>query len=92
MNKFLVKNPIISEKALSLSKLRKYIFLVDRGANVSEIKKVVESIYSVKVVKTNVINVKSKPKRLGYVFGEKPGYKKVIVTLKEGQKLDILPQ
>ena len=50
-----------------------------------------ESKYNVKVIKTNVINAKSKVRRLGNSVGEKPGYKKLIVTLQKGQKLDILP-
>jgi len=91
-NKFLIKNPIITEKAIRGSELGKYIFLVDNKATVSEIKKIVESQYNVKVEKTNVLNVKSKKKRLGRSIGVKPGYKKIIVTLKKGQKLDILPQ
>lgn len=92
MNKFLIKNPIITEKAIRGSELGKYVFLVDKKATVNEIKKTVEAQYSVKVEKTNVVNVKSKKRRLGKTIGVKPGYKKIIVTLKKGQKLDILPQ
>ena len=92
MNKFLIKNPIITEKAIRGSELGKYVFLVDKKATVNEIKKLVEAQYNVKVEKTNVVNVKSKTRRLGRTVGVKPGYKKVIVTLKKGQKLDILPQ
>lgn len=92
MNKFLIKNPIISEKAVDFSRLGKYAFLVDEKASVSEIKKIVESQYHVNVIKTNTINVKPKIKMHGRSKGVKPGYKKVIVTLKKGQKLDILPQ
>ena len=92
LNKFLVKNPIITEKALSISHLRKYVFLIDKKATASEAKKIIESNYSVKVIKTNIINAKSKQRRLGRSTGTKPGYKKLVVTLKQGQKLDILPQ
>lgn len=91
-NKFLVKNPIISEKAMFLSKDRKYVFLVDRSATVSEVKKIIESTYSVKVISTNSINIHGKTKRMGAVSSQMAGYKKIIVTLQEGQKLDILPQ
>jgi len=91
-NKFLIKNPIITEKAIRGSELGKYGFLVDAKATVSELKKAVEAQYNVKVEKTNVINVKPKSRRLGRTAGVKPGYKKIIVTLKKGQKLDILPQ
>lgn len=92
MNKFLVKRPIIAEKAIHLGSLRKYVFLVDGKATAPEVKKIIESNYNVKVVKTNTVNVKSKKRRLGATLGVKPGYKKLIVTLKQGQKLDILPQ
>jgi len=91
INKFLVKNPIITEKAHVLSALGKYIFLVDRKANSTEVKKVIESVYKVNIVKLNVINAKPKKRRLGRNIGYSQAYKKVIVTLKEGQKLDVLP-
>ena len=91
MNKFLVKNPIISEKAHDMSALGKYVFLVDKKANSPEVKKVIENVYKVNIVKLNVLNVKPKKRRLGRSIGVKPGYKKVIVTLKEGQKLDVMP-
>jgi large subunit ribosomal protein L23 len=92
MNKFLVKNPIISEKATFLSGQGKYMFLVDKRATAPEIRKIVSSIYKVDVVKVNTINTKSKKRRLGKSLGIKAGYKKAIVTLKEGQSLDVLPQ
>jgi large subunit ribosomal protein L23 len=91
-NKFLIKNPIITERALSGAAMGKYTFLTDSRATSSEVKKIIESEYNVKVVKTNVINTKPKVKRKGNVVGVRPGYKKIIVTLKKGQKLDILPQ
>ena len=65
-----------------LSHLGKYVFLVENGANKSEIKKALEEIYKVKVVKVNTINARPNPHR----------YKKAVVTLQSGQKLDILPQ
>lgn len=91
MNKFIVKYPIISEKATDLSQLGKYVFLVDKDASAPEVKKVIESNYKVNVTDINVINAKPKRRRLGRSVGVKPGYKKAIVTLKKGQKLDIMP-
>lgn len=90
-NKFLIKNPIISERATEMSHLRKYVFLVDGGATKPEIKKALEGIYKINVEKVNVVNTRPKPRRSGKYEGVKPGYRKAIVTLKEGQKLDILP-
>lgn len=91
MNKFLIKNPIISEKSTAMSAENKYVFLVDDAATVSEVGKAVEKLYKVDVIKTNVINTSPKPRRIGRNLTMKPGYKKVILTLKRGQKLDILP-
>jgi large subunit ribosomal protein L23 len=91
-NKFLVKNPLITEKGTDLSALGKYLFLVDKKATKNEIKKIVEKEYKVKVTKVNVINTKPKPRRLGRSQGHRPGYKKAIVTLAKDQKIDVVPQ
>lgn len=92
INKFSVKNPIVTEKSTDLSKSGKYVFLVGKNTTASEAKKVVENIYNVKVIQTNVVNVQGKKRRLGNSVGVKPGYKKIIVTLKKGQKMDVVPQ
>ena len=90
-NKFLIKRPLITEKGTDLNQLGKYLFLVDKKANKPEVKKVIEEVYKVKVSSVRVINIKPKSRRLGRTVGTVPGYKKAIVTLKPGQKLDILP-
>lgn len=92
MNKALVKKVLITEKSTDLGSIGKYVFLVDKNTTSTEARKIVENQYSVKVVKTNTINTKDKKRRVGYTIGIRPGYKKVIMTLKKGQKLDILPQ
>ena len=91
MNKFFVKNPIISEKSTQLSTLGKYVFLVNKNATKPEIKKVIEGVYKVNITDVHIVNVKSKKKRLGQSIGVRPGYKKAMITLKAGQKLDVLP-
>jgi len=91
MNKFFVKNPIISEKSTQLSALRKYVFLVDKNAAKPEIRKIIENAYKVNITDVRIINVKSKKKRLGQSVGVRPGYKKAMITLKVGQRLDVLP-
>ena len=91
-NKFLVKNPLITEKGTDLNALGKYLFLVDKKATKNEIKKIVEKEYKVKVTKVNVINTKPKPRRLGRSQGHRPGYKKAIVTFAKDQKIDVVPQ
>ena len=92
MKKFLIKHPVISEKASQLNALNKYVFAVADEATAPEIKKAIEGIHKVKVAKVNVINGKAKPKNFGRFPHEKAGTRKAIVTLKEGQKLDILPK
>jgi large subunit ribosomal protein L23 len=92
MNKFLIKHPVISEKSTDLSSLGKYVFVVDNSATAPEVKKAIEGIYKVNVVRVNVVNTKPKPKNFGRFPNIRSGYRKAIVTLKEGQKLDILPK
>ncbi len=87
----LVKQAWITEKAGDLSGLNKYIFIVDKKANKSETKKAIESIYGVKVNDVNIVNAKEKSKRLGRSLGKTSAYKKAIITLKEGHKIDIMP-
>lgn len=87
----LIKQAWISERAGDLSVLGKYVFIVEKKANKPEIKKAIESIYKVNVVDVNVINVKGKTKRLGRSIGRTSAYKKAVVTLKNGQKIDIMP-
>lgn len=87
----LIKQPWVTEKAGDLSALRKYIFIADRKTNKLEAKKAIESIYGVKVESVNIINIKGKAKRLGRSLGRTSAHKKVIVTLGEGQKIDIIP-
>ncbi|MEE8131789.1 MAG: 50S ribosomal protein L23 [Candidatus Paceibacterota bacterium] len=87
----LVKYVWITEKATGLSNLRQYSFIIDRKANKPEIKKAIEQIYGVKVISVNVINIKGKPRRMGRTLGRTSSYKKAIVTLREGQKIDVMP-
>ena len=85
----MVKSPIITEKATALTSFNQYVFLVADEAAAPEIKKVIEAVYKVKVIAVRIINIKSKVRRLGRSVGTKPGYKKAIVTIKEGQKIDL---
>jgi len=87
----MIRQPWITEKATDLGGFRKYIFVVDRKANKSEIKKAIESIYSVKVKDINIINIKGKAKRLGRSLGKTSSIKKAIATLRKGEKIDIMP-
>lgn len=86
----IIKKPHISEKALGLSEKRKYVFKVSTSANKTEIKKAVEGLYKVSVEGVNIIKVPEKPKRFKGVLGTKSGYKKAIVTLADGNTIDVM--
>ncbi|MBF0384891.1 MAG: 50S ribosomal protein L23 [Candidatus Omnitrophica bacterium] len=84
-----IKNLVRTEKGTLLEEERKYLFQVSRNANKIEIKKAVEEIYKVKVERVNVINVVGKTKRVRMAEGKTTPWKKAIVTLKEGQKIEV---
>jgi large subunit ribosomal protein L23 len=86
----LIKKPHITEKATDLSSQNKYVFDVDKNANKNEIKKEIERIYKVNVVKVSILKIPSKSKRFGNIISKKDKYKKAIVTLKEGQKIELV--
>lgn len=92
MDKSLVIKPLITEKATLLGASNKYVFLVKKEASASEVKKIVAAQYKVKIARVQCINTKPKKRRLGRNFGTKPGYRKAIVTLMKGEKMEILPQ
>ena len=82
-------SPNITEKSTSLTEFNKVVFKVDRGANKKAIKKSIEKIFKVNVVKINTINLKGKTKFVRGKKSTKSGYKKAIVTLKKGQMIDL---
>lgn len=85
----MVRDPHISEKGTILAESNKYVFKVYERANKPEIKKSVEGIYGVDVTAVNIITVPHKKRRIGKTEGFKKGYKKALVTIKEGQKIEI---
>lgn len=81
--------PVITEKSTNLIQANNtYTFKVDKAMNKIEIKKAIEEIFDVDVLRVNTINVKPKFKRVGQHDGFKAGYKKAMVTIAEGQKID----
>jgi len=82
-------SPNITEKSTSLSEFNKIVFKVHKGASKSSIKRSVEKIFKVNVVKINTINLKAKTKIVRNKKASKPGYKKAIITLKKGQSIDL---
>lgn len=85
----ILKKPVVTEKSTSLLQDNKYTFIVDPAANKTEIKQAVESIFKVKVKKVNTIRVKGKTKRVRNIPGKTPDFKKAVVTLREGDKIEI---
>ena len=84
-----IRNPIITEKATVLSEQNKTVFKVHNKANKKTIKKNIEKLFKVSVIKVNIINRKSKFKMKQGKKSYKSGYKKAIVTLKKGQSIDL---
>lgn len=83
-------SPHITEKATDLLEQNKYIFKVYQGANKIEIKRAIESEYGVDVVSVRVINIPRRKRRVGKNIGWKKGYRKAIVGIKNGQKIEII--
>lgn len=85
-----IKRPIITEKFTRLKeKENKYIFVVDKKANKQEVKQAIEELFRVKVEKVNTAIFPGKKRRLGVHEGYRPDWKKAIVTLKEGQRIEL---
>src|SRR3712207_8642554 len=82
--------PVISEKSYNLIESEgQYTFQVDRRANKNQIKRAVESAFEVSVQKVNTTNVKSKPKRQGLTRGRTSTWKKAVVKLAEGERIEL---
>ena len=81
--------PIVSEKSYSLLDQNSYTFKVHPDANKTEIRQAVEAIWGVKVLSVNTLNRKGKLKRFRFVEGRRPGSKRAIVKLAEGDKIEI---
>ncbi|WP_156291763.1 50S ribosomal protein L23 [Oceanobacillus salinisoli] len=82
----IIKRPVITEHSADLMASKKYTFEVSPKANKTEIKDAIETIFSVKVVKVNTMNLKGKFKRMGRYGGFRPNRKKAIVELSEDSK------
>ena len=82
-------SPNITEKSTSMSEFNKVVFKVNKKANKNFIKKSIEKIFKVNVIKINTINIKGKTKIVRNRKSFKSGYKKAIVTLKKGQSIDL---
>ncbi len=86
--RILVK-PLITEKASDIGSLNKYIFAVSPKTNKVEIKKAIRSVYNVDPIKINISNFSGKKVRYGRIQGVTKGWKKAVVTLKPGDKIEV---
>ena len=84
--------PMVSEKSYAGLEQNRYTFLVDPDANKTEIKEAVQQIWSVRVLQVNTINRKGKTKRFRYTKGKRPDQKLAMVTLAEGDSIEIFEQ
>jgi large subunit ribosomal protein L23 len=86
----IIKRPIVTEKSTNMEAMNRYVFEVFDSANKPEIKKAVQDLYGVEVVKVNIVKVRGKIRRLGQHEGWHAGYKKALVTLSQGHSIEII--
>jgi large subunit ribosomal protein L23 len=84
----LIKRPIITEKTTRLMEQNKYCFMVDPRANKTQIKYAVEEIFKVKVKSVNTLNLLGKIKKMGRYEGRRSSWKRAIVTLEKGNRIE----
>jgi large subunit ribosomal protein L23 len=87
--RYFLRSPHLSEKASILAEKGYYVFRVDKDSNKIQIKNEVEKKHKVDVLKVRIINIHPKKMRVGKKEGVKKGYKKAVVKIKEGQKIDL---
>ena len=86
----IIIKPVISEKSYNLIETEsQYTFQVDKRANKNQIKRAIEEVFDVKVHKVNTVNVKSKPKRQGFYRGRTATWKKAVIRLAEGERIEL---
>ena len=88
MNLEIIKAPVITEKSRNLENNNVYVFKVDKKANKTQIKQVIESKFKVKVESVNTVNTNAKKRRVGRYTGYTSSYKKAYVKLKEGSTIE----
>ena len=81
--------PVVSEKSYAQIADRKYTFRVHKDAHKTQIRQAVEELFEVRVADVKVIKVQPKPKRRGLIKGTRPGWKKAVVQLREGETIEI---
>ena len=88
---WIFKGIMVTEKSTQIKDLyNKVSVVVDKRVNKAQVKKAAEELFKVKVESVNIMNVRGKKKRVGYNVGMTPSWKKAVITLAEGETLDIL--
>ncbi|NLJ86246.1 MAG: 50S ribosomal protein L23 [Firmicutes bacterium] len=85
----IIRRPIVSERTMVLMEENKYTFVVDLKATKSQIREAVEQIFDVKVEKINTMRMTGKMRRMGRYEGKRPDWKKAIVTVREGDRIEL---
>ena len=85
----MIIKPVVTEKSVDLTQENKYCFKVAKDANKIEIKNAIEEIFKVTVVNVNTVNVHGKMKRMGRTQGMTASWKKAVVTLREGDSIEV---
>lgn len=88
----MIKHPLITDKATRLLEKNQYSFIVDRYSNKQTIKAAIEYLFDVKVLKVNTCRLPRKKKRVGRYLGWKPQYKKAVITLVEGNVINLFTE
>ena len=81
--------PVVSEKSYNLIDERKYAFKIHPDAHRTQVRQAVEELFDVHVERVNILKVQAKPKRRGLIKGTRPGGKKAIVQIREGETIPI---
>jgi len=84
----IIHKPLLTEKSIKLKEQNKFCFHVARNANKVQIRKAIEELFNVKVKDVNTMIMHGKIKRLGRSTGRRPSWKKAVVTLQPGQKIE----
>ena len=85
----IIRKPLVTEKSVDNATMHKYTFAVDKRANKIQIRKAIEEIFRVRVDKVNTMNFKGKKRNFGRTSGKLSDWKKAIVTLREGEKIEL---
>ncbi|MDO8265241.1 MAG: 50S ribosomal protein L23 [Candidatus Parcubacteria bacterium] len=88
----ILKGVHVTEKATDLAAKNQYTFKIFSNANKTEVKRIVQEIYGIDVLDVKIITIPGKNKRMGKTLGFRPGCKKAIVRIKEGQKIEVMPK